>query len=154
VFRRVGIVISIAGMGAGLALSPVLPAGASKGGLCALNKQAEAVSTKAETNMTKAIESGNWATVKKDLLAAISQESGAEKTAIAALSSAPGKVQSAGAVMIRFAGNQKSIIQNANSLTKFESSEQAAEESPKIANAEKVLSAYYVSKCGPITPTT
>jgi phage tail sheath gpL-like len=143
-------------MATSMALVPTLPAGASKPGLCSLNKAEQKVELKSTGAITKAIESGNWTAAKKALLASFGQSFQAEQLAVSALSGAPSNVKAAGAVMIRFAGSEKTIIQKSNSATQFETSVEAAAQSPKVASAEKTLSAYFTSKCGPIntTPTT
>jgi hypothetical protein len=152
--RQVGVGISILLMGATMAFVPTLPAGASKPGLCTINKSAQKVELKSTVAITKAIQSGNWAAAKSALLASYSQVSQAEQLAISAISGAPSNVKAAGAVMIRFAGSEKSIIQKSTSATQFATSVEAAAQSPKVASAEKTLGAYFTSKCGAITPTT
>lgn len=153
--RRVGAGIAIVLLGTmTTALVPALPAGASKPGLCSLNKAEQKVVLKSTGAITKAIQSGNWAAAKKALLASFGQATQAEQLAVSALSGAPSNVKAAGAVMIRFAGSEKTIIQNSTSATQFESAFAAAAQSPKVASAEKTLAAYFTSKCGAITPTT
>ena len=70
-----------------------------------------------------------------------------------ALSGAPSNVKAAGAVVIRFAGSEKTIIKKSSSAIQFETSEGAAAQSPKVVSAEKTLAAYFTAKCGPITTT-
>jgi uncharacterized protein YyaL (SSP411 family) len=154
--RRAGIGMGIVALGASMAFVPMASAGASKPGWCSLDKAEAKVTAKSTAAMTKAIESGNWAAAKAALLASFSQETQAEQAAIASLASAPSNVRAAGNVLLKFVGTQKALIQKSTSATQFASSEEAAIQGPKFAGAEKTLSAYYVSKCGPIitTPTT
>ena len=151
--RRVGVGIPIVVMVASMALVPTLPAGASKPGLCSLNKAEEKVELKSTGAITKAIESGNWAAAKAALLASFGQASRDEQLAVSALSGAPSNVKAAGAVVIRFAGSEKTIINKSSSAIQFETSEGAAAQSPKVVSAEKTLAAYFTAKCGPITTT-
>jgi len=151
--RRMGIGAGVVAVGVTMAIGPGLPAGASRGGLCSLTKNATKAEVKSSSAISSAIQSGNWATVQKDLLASFNQASQAEQTAIAALSNAPSNVKAAGSVIIKFAATEKSIIQKSTTLTQFESSEETAAQSPKVASAEKTLAAYFTSKCGPITST-
>ncbi len=152
--RRIGVAVGTLAIGAVMGLVPALPAGASKGGLCSLNKSEESVSLKSTEAVSKAIESGNWAAAKKALLSSFSRVSQAEQLAIQALSGAPSNVKSAGGVMIKFAGTEKSIIAKSTSATQFETSEEAAAQSPKIASAEKTLASYFTAKCGKLTVPT
>jgi len=101
-----------------------------------LNKAEQKVELKSTGAITKAIESENWTAAKKALLASFGKASQAEQLAVSALSGAPSNVKAAGAVMIRFAGSEKTIIQKSNSATQFETSVEAATQSPKVASAE------------------
>jgi len=153
--RRVGTGIGIVSVGAAMALLPVAPAVASPhSGLCALTKSNQAAETKATATVTKAMESGNWAATQKALLASFGLEASAERQAIAALSGAPSNVKAAGAVMVRFAGTEKTIIQTSTSTTQFESGVESAVHNPKVVGAEKTLSGYFTAKCGSVTSTT
>lgn len=146
--------ISIVVMGTTMAVVPTLGSGASKLGLCSLNKSQQKVELKSTGAITKAMESGNWAAAKKALLASFGQASQAEQLAVSALSGAPSNVRAAGAVMIKFAGSEKAIIEKSNSATQFATSVEAAAQSPKVTSAEKTLASYFTSKCGTITSTT
>jgi len=119
-----------------------------------LNKNVTKAEVKSSAAISSAIESGNWGAAQKALLASFNQYSQAEAAAISALSNAPSSVKSAATKLIKFAGTEKSIIQKSTSLTQFESSEQAAAQSPKVVSAEKTLTAYFSNKCGSVTPTT
>jgi hypothetical protein len=153
--RRVGVGFGIVSVGVAMTLVSVAPAGASqRGGLCSLNKSNQKAELRATTAVTKAVESGNWAAAQKALLGAFSQEASAEQQAIAALSGAPSSVKAAGGVMIRFSGTEKKIIQSSTTLANFESAAEAASQNPKVLSAEKTLSSYFTSKCGPVTSTT
>lgn len=153
--RRVGMGIAVAGVGAALTVLPVAPALASgHSGLCGLSKSNEAAESKATASVTKAIESGNWASAQSALLSSFNSEDKAQALAIAALSGAPSNVRAAGAVMLRFAGTEKKIIQSSTSAAQFESGVESASQNPKIVNAEKLLASYFTTKCGSVTSTT
>lgn len=155
-FRRVVTGTAIVAFGLALAVLPVVPgvAGVASAhpSFCSLNKHATKIQSKTETAIVKAIESGNWPTAQKALLASFNQDSGAVKAAIAALSGAPSKVRSAGSTMISFANSEVKIVKTSTSAAQFESAEESAAESPKIEAAEKVLTAYFDNQCG-IKPT-
>jgi len=154
--RRLGMGIVVVAVGTAMAFLPTVPVAANSRhqNVCSLNKNVTKAETKSAGAISSAIESGNWGAAQKALLASFGQYSQAEQAAIAALSNAPSNVKSAASVMIKFAGTEKSIIQKSTSASQFESSEETAAQSPKVANAEKVLAAYFGSKCGSVTPTT
>ena len=60
---------------------------------------------------------GNWAAIKKALLATFKGEAGAEKQFDAYLSGASAKVKAAAAVVLKLDGSFKTVIQSSTSLT-------------------------------------
>ena len=139
-----------------LAVLPVATASATvaKSSLCTSYKSEETKQSKASSALAKDIESGSWASIKKALLSAFNGEAGAEKQFAAYLSGAPAKVKAAAAVVLKLDGSFKTIIQNSNSLTSFESGITAAESSPKVKAALSTLDSYTTKLCGSTTPTT
>ncbi len=139
-----------------LAVLPVATASATvaKSSLCTSYKSEETKQSKASSALAKDIESGSWASIKKALLSAFNGEAGAEKQFAAYLSGAPAKVKAAAAVILKLDGSFKTIIQNSNSLTSFESGITAAESSPKVKAALSTLDSYTTKLCGSTTPTT
>jgi hypothetical protein len=147
--RRVGTGIGIMVVGTAMALVPAVASGASKHeALCSLNKNVSKAEAKSSGQISSAIESGRWSAAQKALLASFNQYSQAEAAAMSALSNSPANVRAAGSVLIKFAGTEKSIIEKSTSASQFESSEEAAAQSPKVASAEKILAAYFGNKCG------
>lgn len=139
-----------------MAVLPVATASATlaKSSICKAYKTEVAKQLKSSTALAKDVESGNWAVIKKDLLATFNGEAGAEKEFANYLSGASSKVKSAAAVVLKLDGSFKTIIQKSSSLTAFESGITAAEETPKVTAALKVLDSYTTKLCGTTTPTT
>jgi hypothetical protein len=139
-----------------MAVLPVATASATlaKSSICKAYKSEEAKQLKSSTALAKDVLSGKWAVIKKDLLATFNGEAGAEKQFAAYLSGASAKVKSATAVVLKLDGSFKTIIQSSSSLTAFESGITAAEATPKVKAALKVLDAYTTKLCGATTPTT
>jgi hypothetical protein len=139
-----------------LAVLPAATATATvaKSSLCTAYKSEENSESKASDALAKDIESGNWASIKKALLSDFNGEAGAEKQFAAYLNGASAKVKAAAAVILKFDGSFKSIIQKSTSLNSFESGITTAEESPKVKAALNVLSGYTTKLCGSTTPTT
>jgi hypothetical protein len=139
-----------------MAVLPAATASATvaKSSLCKSYKSEESKESKASTSLEKDLEAGNWASTKKDLLATFKGEAGAEKQFAAYLNGASAKVKSAAAVVLKLDSSFKTIIENSNSLTQYESGITAAEGTPKVTAALDVLSAYTTKLCGSTTATT
>jgi hypothetical protein len=150
---KVGVGVVATGLALVLALAviPAVTASASiyTSSICKAAKAEEAKSAKGTASLTKAMESGNWPVIQKKLLSIFNGEAGAEKQLANALSGASAKVKAAAAVSLSLVSKFKTIIQNAKSLTQFETGITAAESSPKIKAAEKVLDNYSTKLCGP-----
>jgi hypothetical protein len=164
---RAKVGIGVATLGMALSVVPALSASASMArsasmqksdsGLCKAYKADQQAEVKSENGaaMEKAIESGNFAEVKKDLLASFGSASKIQGEMNQYLSGAPSKVRSAAGVVLKFDGTLKGIIANASTITQFESGAQAAEKAPKVVAALSTLEAYSNKVCGtPKTPTT
>ncbi len=152
--RRIGIAFGIVSVGAAMSLLPVPPALASqRPDLCALVKSNYTASTKEDSEIPQALESGDWPSAQKALLAVFDQATQAEQEAVDALSNAPSSVRAAGAEMIRLASTEKKLIETATSATQLESGVSSAARSPRATKAEKTLSSYFASKCGTATST-
>jgi hypothetical protein len=154
-------VMAAAAVGMLAAMAPAASAGAASHGsnphakICSLAKSELAGNTKQEVAIETAIESGNWPKAQKSLLSVYNNGAKLESQAEAALSSAPGKVKSAGKTLLGLDTAMKKAIQSATSATQFETSIESLTESPKYTSAENVLDKYDISVCGPITtPTT
>jgi hypothetical protein len=146
-------------IGMALAVVPAATASASieKSSICKAYNAEVAKQTKASTNLAKEMESGNWNTIKKTLLATFNSEANAEKSFDAYLNGASSKVKAAATVALKLDSSFKSVIQKSTSLTQFEAGITAAESTPKVKAALAVLTAYS-NKLGCIsastTPTT
>jgi hypothetical protein len=119
--------------------------------ICTLTKSQLASTTKTSTALEKALLSGNWAVAKKALLASFGGEKKLQQQAVAAYSGAPANVKATEPVLLGLVKTEEQLVQSSTSATQFESSFEAAIESPKYAAAEKTEAAYYTKVCGPIT---
>ncbi len=161
--------IGIAALGMAVALVPAASASASVSGVDAvhsvsalgISSQCKAYKADGEaaekadgSALVKAIESGNWADAQKALLSSFNNETSAEKTVLGTLSHSPSSVKGALAVVLKFDGTIKSIVEKSTSLTSFETSIGSAETAPKLKSAEKTLSAYFDKQCPGEVPTT
>jgi hypothetical protein len=149
---KVGVGVIATGLALVLALAvvPAVTASASinTSSICKAAKVEAAKSAKGSASLGKAMESGNWPVIQKKLLSIFNGEAGAEKAYASVLSGASAKVKAAAAVSLSLVAKFKTIIQNAKSLAQFESGITAAESSPKIKAAEKVLDSYSTKLCG------
>jgi hypothetical protein len=131
--------------------------GTNKGGsFCQLEAATEKDEESAlETAATKAMLANNWPAAQKDLLQIDQETSPLENEFIAALSSAPANVQAAVKEVLKFIPAEEKDIQNATSVSQFESSVEALTASgTPFGNAAKVLAAYQTAQCGSTTTTT
>ena len=153
--------IGIAAIGMAVSMVPAVSASASvnraasvhvvvKSSLCKADSSLAAAAAKTDggSKLEKDIETGNFAAVKKLMLATFTSESSLEKAFEAYLSGAPKNVQSAASESFKFDGTIKSDIEKSNSMAQFESLIESAEKNPKLLSAEKVLNAYQQKKCG------
>jgi hypothetical protein len=155
---KVGMAVMATGLALVLALAvvPAVTASATiaTSSICKAYKSEVAKSTKGTASLTKSMESGNWPVIQKKLLSIFNGEASSEKAFASVLSGASAKVKAAVTVSLSLVSKFKSIIEKATSLAQFESGITAAESSPKIKGAEKVLDAYTTKLCGSITPAT
>jgi hypothetical protein len=137
-------------VGLTLALMPAATASASieKSSVCAAYKTEVTKQTKGSANLAKEMESGNWATIKGALLSTFNGEANAEKQFAGYLSGASAKVKSAAAVALKLNSTFKTVIENSSSLQQFETNITAAESTPKVTAALKVLASYSKHLCG------
>lgn len=165
--NKAKIAVGVATIGMAMAVIPALSGSASAAvsrtasvrvvatsALCKAYKseQQAAVKTESGSAIEKAIESGNYATVKKDLLASFGGEQKEEQVMIGFLSGAPSNVKAAAQVSVKFANSLKTIISNSNSMAQFEAGITTAEKNKKLQAAEVTLSNYTNKMCG--APTT
>lgn len=159
-------------LGVALSLLPVFggsaqgPAGAatvrsaSKGAnpnsrLCKAIKDQSASSTKLTRSIESALEGGNWATAKKELLGAIASDGKQLALARSLESSFPSKVKAAFNVLLGFATKVEGAIKKATSMTAFETSMEKLSQTAKLQSASQTVESYSEQQCGTLaTPTT
>jgi hypothetical protein len=142
----VGLAVALA---LALALVPAANASASieKSSVCKAYKSEETTQTKGSANLAKEMESGKWSSIKGALLATFTGEANAEKQFAGYLSGASAKVKAAAAVALKLNSTFKTIIENSSSLQQFETRITAAESTPKVTAALKVLESYSKTIC-------
>jgi hypothetical protein len=137
-------------VGLALALVPAATASASieKSAVCRAYNSEVTKQTKGSANLAKDMESGNWSSIRGALLATFNGEANAEKEFAAYLSGASAKVKAAAAVALKLDSTFKTIIESSSSLQQFETRITAAESTPRVTAALKVLDSYSKSICG------
>ena len=158
-------------VGLGLALAPVVssPATATTkhkakvihhtaapktGGTCTALNGEQTQSSKLATTLEQAFASGKFATIKTAVLASFTHlgtDVAAEKKL---LGSAPANVKTAFGQVASVFNQLKSQIAASTSLTQLEAAFTTLGTNPQLTSASKILSAYYGSKCGTVTPAT
>jgi hypothetical protein len=122
--------------------------------LCKDLKAEENQSNSLGGTIASALESGNFATAKQEMINAINQGLKEASPALSVLQGAPSSVQNAMKTLISFDGQFKSIIENSTSLTNMESSFETLATNPNIAAAGTTVSAYVTAQCGSLVTTT
>jgi hypothetical protein len=113
-----------------------------------VNLEDNSPTSKQEAALAKAMESGNWKAVQKQLVSLTSQASKLEQELLSALSSAPAKVKAAAQESIKLIPLEIKAMKKSTSVAQFESALTKATSGPKIQHAESVLEAYDTSQCG------
>jgi hypothetical protein len=122
--------------------------------LCKDLRAEEANSAALGGSIAAAIESGNFATTQKDLLAAFNADLKVSAPALAQLKSAPANVQSAMKGLISFISTFKSDVANASSEAAMEQSFETLGTSTQLKTESATVAAYVTGQCGSITTTT
>jgi hypothetical protein len=122
--------------------------------LCKDLKAEENQSNSLSGTIASALESGNFATAKQEMINSINQGLKEASPALSALQGAPSSVQNAMKTLISFDGQFKSIVENSTSLTNMESSLETVATNSKIAAAGTTVSAYVTAQCGSLVTTT
>jgi hypothetical protein len=180
IHRRVMHGCSIGAVGLALALAPLSAASASshkpkhhkpphhsttttkpqKGSntgsaLCKDLRAEQASSSTLGGAIASAIESGNFATTQKDLLAAFNSDLKEASPALTQLKSAPSNVQSAMKGLITFINTFKTDVAKATSVSSLESSFTTLGTNPQLKSESATVAAYVTGQCGSVTtPTT
>jgi hypothetical protein len=155
---KVGVAVMATGLALMLALAvmPAATASASieSSSICKVYKSEVAQSTKTSTKEAKLMESGNWKGIQKYLLSTFKTEAVTEKEFASVLNGASAQVKAAAQVSLGMVAKFKTVVQNSTSLTQFETGITAAESTPKVTAALKVLDAFTTKLCGTVTPAT
>jgi hypothetical protein len=131
-----------------LALLPATPASATveKSSLCKAYTAEVKQQSKGSAALEREMASGKWSSMQKALLGTFNKEANAEKQ-FAGRIDGSAKVKAAVAVALQLDDSFRSIIQHSTSLSQFQSGIQAAESTPKVTAAEKVLATYAKGLC-------
>jgi hypothetical protein len=99
---------------------------------------------------------GNFAAGKQALLKAFNTDLGQVQKALAALKSAPPKVQAAFKDLLSYVKQFRTAIQNANSVTGLISAFGSLGQNPKLQTDSTTIANWYASVCGGtlVTPST
>jgi hypothetical protein len=129
-------------------------ASASRSSTCKAYAAAEAKEARASTALQQAIANDKWPKVQKLLLSTFAGATSSEKELAASLRNAPAKVKAAAALALKLDHSFTGLITRAPNYDAYASKAAAAEQTPKVQAALKVLSAYSSKLCGSTTPTT
>jgi hypothetical protein len=122
--------------------------------LCKDLRSEQSQSAKLGSTIATALESGNYATAKQEMVSSINAGLKVAAPALGALSSAPRNVQSAMRGLIKFDDQFKSAIESSASLTTLESALSALGQNPTLRTDSTTVTSYITAQCGSITPTT
>jgi hypothetical protein len=156
---RHGAKLAAAFLAAGMVLvtatdsAPAASAAVGRSSICKAFAAAEAKQKRASAALGPVIAQGNWTSIRKALLSTFAEETSAEKEFAGYLHSASAKVRGAATVALRLDRSFTTIARHSTSLTSFETTVKAAESTPKVTAALKVLSVYAQKLCGS-TPST
>ncbi len=147
--RRARLGMGMLAVGLALALLPAATASATveKSSLCKAYQAEVAKQTKASGTVAKEMESGKWSSIKSALLSTFNSEANSDKQFDSLLSGASARVKAAAAVALQLDSTYKKVIQKSTSLPQFETGITAAESTPKVKAALKVLDNYSKSIC-------
>jgi len=153
-----------------LALAPMSVAGASHGhrnhssgttkgsapnsAMCKDVKNEQSASSSVGSSISKAIESGNFATAKQAMLAAYDQDTANVQKALSVIHSAPAKVQAAFKNLLTFVQQVKNDIQNASSEQGLITSFEGLGKNPQLQTDGVTIADWYTSVCGGTVATT
>jgi hypothetical protein len=137
----------------GLAVLPVATASATttttNSAICTAYNAEQANSGEASGKLQNVMEADSkWPAIQKAALSTFSSQQGAERHLASTLSSASAKLRAAVTVSIQLYSTFESIVKSSKSLFQFERRLDAAEASPKVKAADKVLDSF-TKLCGP-----
>ena len=162
--------VGVAVFGLTLALAPMSVAGASHGhrnhssgttkgsapnsAMCKDVKNEQSASSSVGSSISKAIESGNFATAKQAMLAAYDQDTSNVQKALSVIHAAPAKVQAAFRNLLSFVQQVKNDIQNASSEQGLITSFEGLGKNPQLQTDGVTIADWYTSVCGGTVATT
>ena len=162
--------VGVAVFGLTLALAPMSVAGASHGhrnhssgttkgsapnsAMCKDVKNEQSASSSVGSSISKAIESGNFATAKQAMLAAYDQDTSNVQKALSVIHSAPANVQAAFRNLLSFVQQLKNDIQNASSEQGLITSFEGLGKNPQLQTDGVTIADWYTSVCGGTVATT
>jgi hypothetical protein len=122
--------------------------------LCKDLKAEQAQSAKLGSSIASALESGNYASAKQEMVTSINAGLKQAAPALTVLKSAPGSVQTAMKGLIKFDNQFKSAIESSTSLTTLESSFAQLGQNPSLRTYSTTVTNYITAQCGSITTGT
>jgi hypothetical protein len=122
--------------------------------LCKDLKAEQAQSAKLGSSIASALESGNYASAKQEMVNSINAGLKEAAPALSVLKSAPGSVQTAMKGLIKFDNQFKSAIEGSTSLTTLESSFAQLGQNPSLRTYSTTVTNYITAQCGSITAGT
>jgi hypothetical protein len=157
--------LGVGAIGLALTLGPAVAAQSAvdratalqgSGHLCRDLRGAQNSSASVGNSIASALEKGQFAQAKQQILKSIDLGLKTAAPALADLRSAPKNVQNALKDLIKFDTHLKSVIKKATSITKMDASIQALA-TPKLTAEAQTVANYLKAKCGAIatgTPST
>jgi hypothetical protein len=125
------------------------------GSFCQLYKSELNDSTGNETQITKDMESNDWAPVQKILEKDYGSVGKIESEMTADLASAPANVQAAVRTTVKTVVPEEiAAVKNSTSVATYETASEKIFQTPAGKNSATVLGEYEQSQCGSVTPTT
>jgi len=122
--------------------------------LCKDLRSEQSQSAKLGSTIASALEAGNYANAKAEMVSSINAGLKVAAPALSALSSAPSSVQSAMRGLIKFDDQFKSAIESSSTLSALESSLSTLGQNPTLRTDSTTVTNYITAQCGSITPTT
>ena len=122
--------------------------------LCKDLKSEQSQSAKLGSTIASALESGNYASAKQEMVTSINAGLKEASPALAALRSAPGSVKTAMKGLITFDNQFKSAIESSTSLSTLASAFAALGQNPHLRTYSSTVSNYITAQCGSITTGT
>jgi hypothetical protein len=153
--------VGVGALGLALSVAPALSAPAAVSGtvvlqgsghLCRDLKAEQSSSASVGTSIAAALEKGQFAKAKQQILKSIDQGLKLAAPALADLRSAPRNVQSALKALIKFDNSLKSVIKKATSITKMDAAIQSLA-TPQLTAEASTVATYIKAKCGSVVST-